>query len=112
MNTHNIQFIDKIRILPEIFVFWSYRKNFVWTQKQVRISHGKRVIGVRAIPSRHFFYKSTAGRYRPVSYHDGPITARYRFIKNAGWVEVRLYIYLRIYLTETRYGKRCFLGIC
>ena len=26
------------------------------------------------------FYKSIAGRYRPVSYPDGPITARYRFI--------------------------------
>ena len=25
-------------------------------------------------------YKSTAGRYRPVSYPDGPITARYRFM--------------------------------
>ena len=25
-------------------------------------------------------YKSTAGRYRPVSYTDGPITARYRFM--------------------------------
>ena len=32
-------------------------------------------------------YKSIAGRYRPVSYPDGPITARYRFIKNAGWEE-------------------------
>ena len=31
-------------------------------------------------------YKSTAGRYRPVRYPDGPITARYRFIKNAYWV--------------------------
>ena len=31
------------------------------------------------------FYKSIAGRYRPVSYPDGPITARYRFIKNASW---------------------------
>ena len=31
-------------------------------------------------------YKSIAGRYRPVSYPDGPITARYRFIKNADWV--------------------------
>ena len=31
-------------------------------------------------------YKSTAGRYRPVSYIDGPITARCRFIKNAYWV--------------------------
>ena len=31
-------------------------------------------------------YKSIAGRYRPVSYPDGPITARYRFINNASWV--------------------------
>ena len=30
-------------------------------------------------------YKSTAGRYRPVSSTDGSITARYRFIKNAYW---------------------------
>ena len=30
-------------------------------------------------------YKCIAGRYRPVSYPDGPITARYRFIKNAYW---------------------------
>ena len=29
-------------------------------------------------------YNSTAGRYRP----DGPITARYRLIKNAIWVWV------------------------
>ena len=33
-------------------------------------------------------YKSTAGRYRPVIVADGPITARYRFIKNASWVAV------------------------
>ena len=32
------------------------------------------------------FYRSIAGRYRPVSYPDGPITARYRFIKNVYWV--------------------------
>ena len=31
-------------------------------------------------------YKSIAGRYQPVSYPGGPITARYRFIKNAYWV--------------------------
>ena len=30
-------------------------------------------------------YKSTAGRFRTVSYPDGPITARYRLIKNAYW---------------------------
>ena len=30
-------------------------------------------------------YKSIAGRYRPVRVADGPIMARYRFIKNASW---------------------------
>ena len=34
-------------------------------------------------------YKSIASRYRPVSYPDGPITAGYRFIKNASWDTVR-----------------------
>ena len=29
--------------------------------------------------------KTIAGRYRPVRVADGPITARYRFIKNASW---------------------------
>ena len=31
-------------------------------------------------------YKSIAGRYRPVREADEPMTARYRFIKNASWV--------------------------
>ena len=35
-------------------------------------------------------YKATAGRYRPVRVADGPITARYIFIKNASW-EVKTY---------------------
>ena len=30
-------------------------------------------------------YKSIVGRYWPVRVADGPITARYRFIKNASW---------------------------
>ena len=30
-------------------------------------------------------YKSIAGRYRHARVADGPITARYRFIKNASW---------------------------
>ena len=49
MNTHNIQFYDKIRKFPLILVFLSYLKNCEGTQKRVRISHGKRAIGVRAI---------------------------------------------------------------
>ena len=46
MSTHNIQFHDKIRNVPQIFVFLSYRKNFVGIEKRVLISHGKRAIGV------------------------------------------------------------------
>ena len=30
-------------------------------------------------------HKSIADRYRPVRVADGPITARYRFIKHASW---------------------------
>ena len=46
MDTRNIQFRNEIRKCPEIFVFLSYRKNFVGTQKRARISHGKRAIEV------------------------------------------------------------------
>ena len=46
MSTLNIQFHDKIGKFPGIFVFWSYWKNFVGTQKQVQMSHGKQAIRV------------------------------------------------------------------
>ena len=51
MRTHNIhvQFHDKIISLYMYFCFWSYLKNYVGTQKQVRISHGERTFGVLAI---------------------------------------------------------------
>ena len=52
MSTHNIQYHDKIRKFLLVFVFLSYRKNFKGTQKRVRINHGKRAIGVRAIEVR------------------------------------------------------------
>ena len=32
-------------------------------------------------------HKSITGRYRPVRVADGPIMARFRFIKNASWVK-------------------------
>ena len=35
-------------------------------------------------PSKQI-YKSTAGQYQPIRVADGPITACYRFIKNASW---------------------------
>ena len=48
MSTHNIQFHDKIRTSHSIIFFLSYRKNFVGTQKRVRISHGKRaIVGIK-----------------------------------------------------------------
>ena len=37
MSTHNIQFHDKRRKIPEIFVFLSYRKNFVGTQNKFEL---------------------------------------------------------------------------
>ena len=40
-----------------MFAFLSYRKNFVGTQKQVRISHGKRAIGVQAIEVRLYIVR-------------------------------------------------------
>ena len=46
MSTHNIQFHDKIRKNPKILSYW---KDFVGTEKSVRIIRGKRAIRVRAI---------------------------------------------------------------
>ena len=49
MRTHNILFLDKIQFFLnysyKIFLL-GYRKNSLGTQKQVRISHSKRAIGV------------------------------------------------------------------
>ena len=38
-----------------MFVFLSFRKNFVGTQKRVRISQSKRAISVRAIEVRLYY---------------------------------------------------------
>ena len=40
---------------------------------------------IRGIIPVSILHKSIAGRYRPVRVADGPITARYRFMKNASW---------------------------
>ena len=42
-------------------------------------------LNVRSCPAS-ILRKSTSGRHRPVSYPDGPMTARYRFTSNADWV--------------------------
>ena len=49
MNIYNIHFHDKIIKAHSIFVFMNYQKNSVGTQKPIRISYGKRAIGVRDI---------------------------------------------------------------
>ena len=49
MSTHNIQFHDKIRKKSLNICFLELLKNFVGTEKRVRIIHCKRAIHVRAI---------------------------------------------------------------
>ena len=49
MSTDTIQFHDKIRKNHLIFVFLSYLKNFIGTEKKVRIIQGKLAIRVRVI---------------------------------------------------------------
>ena len=49
-------------------------------------------------------YKSIASRYRPVSYPDGPITARCRFIKNASWA------FTTIFNKTDGIGRSCWEG--
>ena len=45
-----------------------------------------KLVGDIQLRPASILYKSIAGRYRPVRVADGPITARYIFIKNAYWV--------------------------
>ena len=40
ISIRNTPLNDKIRKFPQIFVFFSYRKNFLGTEKRVRIRHG------------------------------------------------------------------------
>ena len=47
MNTHNTQFHYKIRKFPQIFICLSYQKNFVGTEKQIQINHGKLAIELK-----------------------------------------------------------------
>ena len=56
MSTQNIRFHDQLKKNPERFVFMRYRKNFVGTQNRVRISHGKRAIGDRAIEVQLYLF--------------------------------------------------------
>ena len=81
MSTHNIQFHNKIRKIPSVFVFLSYRKNSVRTQKWVRISLGKRAIGVRAIEVR--LYSKTSMTRTPMSCLPWLVRTRFKSLGNS-----------------------------
>ena len=84
-------------------------KRHIWNHSLTKNNCNRRTASERSIEKLpgtilpvSILYKSIADRYRPVSYPDGPITARYRFIKNAsglflfdaskkrGWVANRI----------------------
>ena len=72
-----------------------WRKNDVTLRNDETQIHRQKYRANTAFPAT-ILYKSIARRYRPVSYPDGPITARYRFIKNADWVAALIFITLRL----------------
>ena len=82
LMTYSLMFAQKIGFdIPRNFFLGG---QFVKDVKPYFLSNMKNIIFQNAIQAS-ILYKSIAGRYRPVSYPDGPITARYRFIKNAYW---------------------------
>ena len=73
-------FIATRKLIPR--VWWRYIDDiFIIWQHNVKYSF------LDTFPVS-ILYKSIAVRYRPVRVADGPITARYRFIKNASWVKL------------------------
>ena len=57
---------------------------------------------------KSFFYhggQCIAGRFRPISYPEGPITARYRFIKNAYWDILHLQLKRTLYKYRYNYTE-------
>ena len=68
MSTHNIYFHDKIRnfLLSQIrYSYLQLWKKILGIQERVRNSHGKRVIGVRAIEVSVYHYS----RYQELRVH-------------------------------------------
>ena len=84
--------------LPQIA---SYKDNLI---ELICIHIIERVYVQKSHTPASILHKSIAGRYRPVSYHDGPIKARYRFMKNAYWVTDYLYL--------SRVVRKCTLDLC
>ena len=74
----------------KIYFFWVHRqaKNDFLKDVESTVCH----LSAKSQYPASILYKSIAVRYRPVSYPVGPISARYRFIKNAYWVTPLKYI--------------------
>ena len=83
MSTHSIYLGGDIRKVFPCYPLLSRCMSFYWNVKKTL--QGICVIARKKDLPDSIPYKSIAGRYRPVSYPDGPITARDRFIKNANW---------------------------
>ena len=64
-----------------ILVLFVMEPSTILTHKFLRVIFIER----QEIYPPSILYKSIADRYRAISYPDGPISARYRFIKNAYW---------------------------
>ena len=65
--------------------FWNWIFHlWIWTHLLLEIGTWVKINNrmITVFPAS-ILYKSTEGRYRPVSYPDGPITVRCRFIKNS-----------------------------
>ena len=73
------------RLILAFTVLWANREGHDWTAQMYRL--------IGNVPSPvSILHKSTAGRYRPARYPDGPITARCRFLKNANWEDLYFHV--------------------
>ena len=68
---------------PHLVIRWICRSVNYSKSHYILRSHGSGRFQLVGVIPASIFYKSISGRYRPVRVADGPITARYRFIKNA-----------------------------
>ena len=72
--------------MPRKYLCYVYRaevETAIYELHRQRICFMRPTKTVITINPVSILYKAIAGRYRPVRVADGPITARYRFIKNA-----------------------------
>ena len=87
--------LEKFRLTVSLKMSWKHTgqllKETVTRKGTKRWKYyGRLGVAFKVVYPVGILYDSIAGRYRPVRVADGPITARYRFIKNASWAVVKL----------------------